>query len=80
MSTQGIAREVLAKAATKLGGVGVLARQLGVREGVVRRYLDGHQAVPDPVFLRALDLIEGDPSVVSPSSTLTPKREPPPSG
>jgi hypothetical protein len=47
---------VLARAAAKVGGVAELASRLNLNPRVLRWYVTGHLAVPDALFLRALDV------------------------
>jgi DNA-binding transcriptional regulator YdaS (Cro superfamily) len=48
---------VLARAAAKVGGARALAQHLGISPGVLSRYVTGSAAVPDSIFLRAVDII-----------------------
>jgi hypothetical protein len=50
-------REVLTRAARKAGGLEQLSAELGISMRVLTYYLAGHEAVPDAVFIRALDVI-----------------------
>ena len=57
MNTIATGREVLARAARKAGGLEQLSARLGISVRVLTYYLAGHEAVPDPIFIRALDVI-----------------------
>jgi DNA-binding transcriptional regulator YdaS (Cro superfamily) len=66
-----IGAKVLARAAAKVGGARALAQHLGISPGVLSRYVTGTAAVPDSIFLRAVDVIldeltahPGSPAVV----------------
>lgn len=52
--------DTLRHAARLLGGVDALARELKVSTWKLEAWLNGHQPVPDDVFLRTVDLIEND--------------------
>ena len=66
MATQKAARQVLARAAATLGGSEALAARLEVSARVLKLYLEGHQAIPDSLLLRAIDLIgEGVPDATA---------------
>lgn len=52
---------VLAKAATKVGGMKQLAFALGLRPSVLAHYLEGTQPVPEELYLRAVDIVLGEP-------------------
>ena len=69
-----VGKEVIARLVTKLGSVEKAAARLGMRPGLVQRFLDGTSQVPNSVLLRALDSMS-DPAVpaVHPQS-------PPPKG
>ena len=71
MGERSVGQEVIARLVSKLGGVEKAARRLGIRPGLVQRFLDGSMQVPDQVLLKALDFVnEGDdgPPVVLPES------------
>ena len=57
VNTMKTGREVLARAARKTGGLEPLSAHLGISVRVLTYYLAGHEAVPDAVFIRALDVI-----------------------
>ena len=57
VNTMQTGREVLSRAARKAGGLEQLSAQLGVSVRVLTYWLAGHEAVPDAVFIRALDVI-----------------------
>lgn len=48
---------VLHRACQKVGGVGVLARRLGVPEAALYRWLAGEEEPPTPIFLQAVDIV-----------------------
>lgn len=48
---------VLHRACQILGGVEKLAKHLGVSVNLVHRWLDGDEAPPSRIFLKAIDLI-----------------------
>lgn len=54
------ARHLLARAAVRLGGVEQLASRLGVSPRVLKLYIEGHEAVPDSLLLRVIDLVLDD--------------------
>ena len=55
---QGVRLDTLRRAARLAGGVDALARALKVSTWKLEAWLNGHEPVPDEVFLRAVDLIE----------------------
>jgi len=57
MGERHVGQEVLSRLVRKLGGVEITAVRLGIRPGLVQRFVDGHAQVPDPVLLRALDIM-----------------------
>ena len=57
MRSETVAREVLARAAVKVGGVGKLGSQLNLSSRVLSEYVNGRLAVPDALFLRVLDVV-----------------------
>ena len=59
---------VLEKAAAKVGGMKPLANALGIREGVLTHYVEGTHPVPEDVYLRAVDIVLGDPDKPPPQS------------
>jgi hypothetical protein len=61
MANQAAAREALARAVTKAGSVSALAARLKLSKRVLQRYLDGHEPIPDNLFLLAIDVLEGNP-------------------
>ena len=62
-------QQVISRLVKKLGSGEIAAVRLGIRPGLVQRFLDGLTAVPDSVLLKALDLI-ADP--VEPPPALQP--------
>ena len=67
-----VGKEVIARLVRKLGSVEKAAARLGIRAGLVQRFLDGTSRVPDSVLLKALDFMS-DPDVPA----LQPKSPPP---
>jgi hypothetical protein len=67
-----VGQEVIVRLVRKLGSVEKAAARLGMRPGLVQRFVDGLARVPDSVLLKALDLM-ADP--VTPA--LQPKSAPP---
>jgi len=57
---QKASRQILAKAAVKIGGAEVLASRLEITARVLKMYLEGDQEIPDSVLLRAIDIIIED--------------------
>jgi hypothetical protein len=57
MSTPDTRRQLLEQAATRLGGVENLAKQLGVTQRAIKLYLSGSASLPDGLFLRLVDLL-----------------------
>ena len=51
------ARRVLARAAVQAGGVPQLAQQLKIGERVLRHYIEGHEPVPDSLYLMVVDVL-----------------------
>jgi len=45
------ARRVLARAAAQEGGVLQLAAKLNLSERILRHYIEGHEPVPDSLYL-----------------------------
>jgi hypothetical protein len=74
MAERKLGQEVIARVVKKLGSVELAAARLGIRPGLVQRFVDGLSPVPDPVLLKALDLV-ADPD--SPVQALQPKSKPP---
>ena len=54
------ARRVLARAATEAGGVTQLAAQLNVSERILRHYIEGHEPIPDNLYLMVVDVLMKD--------------------
>ena len=67
-----VGKEVIAQLVRKLGSAERVAARLGIRPGLVQRFVDGHSQVPDAVLLKALDCL-ADP--VTPA--LQPQSPPP---
>ena len=57
MGAPNAGREVMVRLVRKLGSVERAATRLGIRPGLVQRFLDGLVKVPDAILLKALDLI-----------------------
>lgn len=57
MGERSVGQEVIARLVTKLGSVEKAARRLGIRPGLVQRFLDGSVQVPDQVMLKAIDVV-----------------------
>ena len=51
------ARLVLERAAEKCGGVDGLSRRLGIHARVLKMCIEGREAVPDPLYLKAVDIV-----------------------
>ena len=50
-------RRVVAAAAARAGGVAALAAQLRLSERVLREFIEGHEPIPDHLFLQVVDVI-----------------------
>lgn len=74
MAERKLGQEVISRVVKKLGSIELAAARLGIRAGLVQRFVDGLSAVPDAVLLKALDLV-ADPN--SPVQALQPKSKPP---
>ena len=74
MAERKLGQEVISRVVKKLGSVELAATRLGIRPGLVQRFVDGLSPVPDAVLLKALDLV-ADPD--SPVQALQPKSKPP---
>ena len=57
---QKASRQILAKAAVKVGGAEVLASRLGITARLLKMYLEGDQEIPDSLLLHAIDIIIED--------------------
>lgn len=57
---QKASRQILAKAAVTVGGAEMLASRLQVTAQVLKLYLEGDREIPDPLLLRAIDIIIED--------------------
>lgn len=66
------AQLVLAKAAEKLGGTNALAECLGVRPDALRQYIEGSLPVTEELYLKAVDIVLGDPDSPPEDSTPAP--------
>ena len=69
-----LGREVIARLVSKLGGVETAAARLGIRPGLVQRFLEGQSQVPDSVLLKALD------AMADPTTPALRPESPPPKG
>jgi hypothetical protein len=67
-----LGKEMIARLVSKLGSVEKAAARLGLRPGLVQRFLDGTSPVPDSVLLKAVDSL-ADPVVPA----LQPQSPPP---
>ena len=67
-----VGREVIAQLVRKLGSAEKAAARLGIRPGLVQRFVEGQSSVPDSILLKALDCM-ADP--VTPA--VRPKSPPP---
>ena len=72
MGEQKLGKEVIVRLVSKLGSVEKAAARLGIRPGLVQRFVDGTSQVPDSVLLKALDFM-ADPAVPA----LQPQSPPP---
>ncbi len=61
MGTPNAGREVMVRLVRKLGSVELAASRLGIRPGLVQRFIDGLVKVPDNILLKALDLMSESP-------------------
>ena len=60
MPIQKASRQILAKAAVKVGGIEVLASRLDITARALKLYLEGNEQIPDSLLLRAIDIIIED--------------------
>ena len=68
---------MLKRAAEICGGYAVLAAHLGVSEFKIRRWLEGKAPLPDPVFLKAADIVlEDDIARAAQDRRLNPRTPP----
>ena len=74
MGERHVGQEVISRLVKKLGGVETAAARLGIRPGLVQRFIDGLAQVPDPVLLKALDLMVDTDATVQ---ALQPTSKPP---
>jgi hypothetical protein len=56
--TADVGRKALVRAAEQLGGLEALAARLDMSPGALRVYLMGTEPVPQPLFLRIVDVLE----------------------
>ena len=54
-----VTKQLVARAAHRAGGIDALARRIGIKPRLLKRYLEGTDPLPDWVFLRIVDVIEG---------------------
>ena len=57
MAGSDVSRQILARAAAKLGGVEALASRLAVSPRIVEHYISGHELVPDGLLLQVIDVV-----------------------
>jgi len=72
MGEQKLGKEVIVRLVSKLGSVEKAAARLGIRPGLVQRFVEGTSQVPDSLLLKALDAMS-DPVVPA----LQPQSPPP---
>lgn len=60
LETTEATRHILARAAVRLGGVDALASRLKISQRALTLYIQGHEAAPDSLLLRAIDFILDD--------------------
>lgn len=60
MAKVSVGRQLLSRAAAKLGGVEALSERLGIGHRILRHYIEGKEPVPDSVLLRAIDVLLED--------------------
>lgn len=73
MGERKLGQEVMARLVKKLGSVELAAARLGIRPGLVQRFVDGISRVPDAVLLKALDFM-ADPAEPPPALQAASKR------
>ena len=54
-----VTKRLVARAALRAGGIDALARRIGIKPRLLKRYLAGTEPLPDSLFLRIVDVIEG---------------------
>lgn len=69
-----IGREIIARLVRKLGSTEKAAASLGIRPGLVQRFVEGRAQVPDSVLLKALD------AMADPTTPALRPQSPPPKG
>ncbi len=74
MAERKLGQEVISRVVKKLGSVERAAARLGIRAGLVQRFVEGSSPVPDTVLLKALDLVADSDS---PVQALQPISKPP---
>jgi hypothetical protein len=57
MGAPNAGREVMVRLVRKLGSAELAAARLGIRPSLVQRFAEGLVKVPDPLLLKALDLM-----------------------
>lgn len=67
-------RQILAKAAVKVGGAEMLASRLQTTAQVLKLYLEGDREIPDSLLLRAIDIIIEDLPQPPPTDPRDPSR------
>ena len=74
MGESKLGKEVIVRLVSKLGSVQKAAARLGMRPGLVQRFVDGTSQVPDSVLLKALDAMS------EPVAPALQPQSPPPKG
>ena len=59
-------RKLIAQAAVRLGGAKQLTERLGIPPRRLNRYMNGHEAIPDKLFLKVVDVIVEQQPVTAP--------------
>jgi hypothetical protein len=55
-------RRLLERAAEKVGGLDALAERIGLNARALKLCIDGREPIPEALYLRAVDIVLGDPS------------------
>lgn len=69
MPSTSTGQAVLQDVVTQMGDIEAAALQLGISYEALTRYLNGSARVPDPVLLRAIDIVLAARHYVSPQYT-----------
>ena len=64
MPSATLGQGVLSRLVRNLGGVRGAARKLDIPEDLLERYLDGKRAIPERIWLRAVDMLMADLTAV----------------